>query len=197
MHISFGKWMRILFILFVVFVGYSGLQIILYSFHDETREADSAIVLGATAWGDRLSPVFRERINHGIHLYHEGIVDTLIFTGGKRSEEDLAESEVAKRYAIKRGVADEDILIETRSSITEENLEYALQVSRKKQLTSFLIVSDPLHMKRAVTMARDMGMEAYSSPTPTSAYKSYKTKLPFFIRELFFYLGYQATRVFR
>ena len=30
------------------------------------KHADAAVVLGAAAWGDKPSPVFRERINHAI-----------------------------------------------------------------------------------------------------------------------------------
>ena len=59
-----------------------------------------------------------------------------------------------------------------------------------------IIVSDPLHMKRSVLMAKDYGMTAYSSPTPTTKYKSLKTKLPFLFREEFFYIGYKIYRIF-
>jgi len=45
--------------------------------------ADAAIVLGAAVWSSGVSPVFRERINHGIDLYRTGKVRKLIFTGGQ------------------------------------------------------------------------------------------------------------------
>lgn len=61
--------------------------------------------------------------------------------------------------------------------------------------TTAIIVSDPLHMKRAMLMAKDYGIDAYSSPTPTSMYRSIKTKLPFLAREEFFYIGYSIVRV--
>lgn len=59
-----------------------------------------------------------------------------------------------------------------------------------------IIVSDPLHMKRAMLMAKDYGIEAYSSPTPTSRYVSLKSKLSFLAREEFFYIGYRVYRIF-
>jgi uncharacterized SAM-binding protein YcdF (DUF218 family) len=64
-------------------------------------------------------------------------------------------------------------------------------------LDSALIVSDPLHMKRAMLYADDKDMEAYSSPTPTSLYQSWKTKAPFLARETFYYSGYRLVRLFR
>ena len=54
-----------------------------------------------------------------------------------------------------------------------------------------LIVSDPLHMKRAMRMAADYGITAYSSPTPTTRFVSLRSKLPFLAREVFFYIGYK------
>ena len=64
-------------------------------------------------------------------------------------------------------------------------------------LRSAIIVSDPLHMKRAMLMASDYGIDACSSPTPTTMYRSLKTQIPFLAREEFFYLGYLVVRVFR
>jgi len=46
-------------------------------------------------------------------------------------------------------------------------------------------------------MADDYGITAYSSPTPTTMYRSAKTQIPFLARELFFYVGYSIVRVFR
>jgi uncharacterized SAM-binding protein YcdF (DUF218 family) len=54
-------------------------------------------------------------------------------------------------------------------------------------------VSDPLHMKRAMMMADDLDIAAVSSPTPTSRYRSLKTKLGFLLRELYFIHHYSAT----
>jgi uncharacterized SAM-binding protein YcdF (DUF218 family) len=50
-------------------------------------------------------------------------------------------------------------------------------------------------MKRAMLYADDLGMKAYSSPTPTSLYRSWKTRLPFLLREELFYIAYRLTRL--
>lgn len=157
-----------------------------------------AVVLGAAAWEDEPSPVLQERINHAIWLYKNDYVDKIIFTGGKgKGDDDYAESEVARDYAIKNNVHPEDILIETQSKITEENLKFAYEIGVEENFSTFTIVSDPLHMKRAMLMAENTGMEAYSSPTQSSAYETFISKFPFFMRELFFYIGYIFSLAFR
>ncbi|MBK1833919.1 hypothetical protein JIN78_07600 [Roseibacillus ishigakijimensis] len=60
-------------------------------------------------------------------------------------------------------------------------------------LKSAIIVSDPLHLKRASLMAKDLGIRSVTSPTPTSRYRSLKTKLPFLQREIYFYHHYAIT----
>jgi uncharacterized SAM-binding protein YcdF (DUF218 family) len=64
---------------------------------------------------------------------------------------------------------------------------------QKHGLKSAIIVSDPLHMKRAMMMAEDLGIEAASSPTPTTRYRSLQTKLGFLIREIYFFHHYIIT----
>ena len=58
-------------------------NIVTFGMHDYAREVDVIIVLGAglTSHG-KPSPVFAERINHGIRLYQEGYAKKLMFTGG-------------------------------------------------------------------------------------------------------------------
>jgi uncharacterized SAM-binding protein YcdF (DUF218 family) len=183
--------------LFLTFVGYSSYSIWSYSNYNQLVKTDAAIVLGAAVWGDQPSPVLRERINHAIWLYQHGYVDKIIFTGGKANHDAYAESEVARAYAITNGVNVKDILIETKSKITEQNLEYAFEVAKENGLKTFTVVSDPLHMKRSIMLAEDKGMEVYSSPTPTSMYRTLKSKLPFFSREVFYFVGYNIVSPFR
>ncbi len=192
--------LRIVFaiiVIFLIFIGYSAISIWSFGNKNQLVKTDAAVVLGAAAWGEEPSPVFRERINHAIWLYENDYVEKIIFTGGKGKGDELAESEVAREYAIKNNVHSEDILIETKSKITEENLKYAYEVAKEKNLNTFTIVSDPLHMKRTILIAKDMGMEAYSSPTQSSAYKTLNSKVPFFFRELFFTIGYIFSLPFR
>ena len=147
-------------------------------------------------WNKRPTPVFEERIKHGVNLYQANQVDAIIFTGGIGEGDRLAESEVAKEYAIQADIPAEDVYCETSSKITYENLREAKKVLDQQGLTKALIVSDPLHMKRAVTIARDLGIDAYPSPTPTSRYVTWKSKSGFLVREAFFYATYLLKRPF-
>ena len=174
-----------------------GVGIVNYGKTDEKCSCEVAIVLGAATESGEVSPVYRERINHGIWLYQNQYVDHLIFTGGVGEGNTQSDAFAAKEYAVEKGIPAEAIFLEERSTITEENLKYAKEIMEENSWNTALIVSDPLHMKRAMLMAKDFGIESYSSPTPTSMYRSLKTKLPFLVREEFFYIGYWLLRPFR
>lgn len=160
---------------------------------DQATKADCIIVLGSAIEGDRPSPVFEQRIQHGLQLYQKGFASTIIFTGGIGDRERYSESLVAQKYAIANGIPASQILIEERSLTTQQNLAEAHAIMRQKQLKSAIIVSDPLHMKRSILMAENLGMTVFSSPTPTSMYRSWKPQSEFLIRELYFWHHYRVT----
>lgn len=54
-------------------------------------------------------------------------------------------------------------------------------------LETALLVSDPLHMKRSISLAQKIALHCFSSPTESSMYKSRKTKLKFLLYETFYF----------
>ena len=174
----------------LLLVLWSAVSVYTYARRDEAREADAAIVLGAAVFGDRPSPVLRERINHAIVLYEAGYVDKIIFTGGLGMTGRVTEAAAAAAYAQAQGVPVEAILLETTSTSTRENLRNARLVAAENNLQTFLIVSTPFHMKRAIAIADDLSMEAYSSPTRTIRWLNTYTKSRAFAQEVVSYIVY-------
>jgi uncharacterized SAM-binding protein YcdF (DUF218 family) len=193
-------WLRLVLVpvLLVIVWGISlGIDIYTYSFVTDLSSADAAIVLGAAVWGTEPSPVFEERIKHAINLYNRGRVKVIIFTGGVGNDEQFAESVIASQYAIQHGVALQDIYSETTSRLTYENLCGAKAIIQREHIGRVLIVSDPLHMRRSIVIARDLGIDAYPSPTPTSRYISLPSKIEFLWGEVRPYTTYLLRRPFR
>lgn len=186
-----------LLILLLLWLTYLTVDIAAFSAVRSTAPADAAIVLGASVWRDQPSPVFRERIHHGIDLYHAGTIQALIFTGGRSQGDRLAEAEAARELALEAGVPAEAIYIETASRTTWENLLEARSVVVEQGFRRVLVVSDPLHMRRAITMAEDLGLQAAPSPTPSSRYRSLFSQARFLFREAPFYAAYLIAKPFR
>jgi uncharacterized SAM-binding protein YcdF (DUF218 family) len=166
---------------------FNAIKIYQYAFEYSEKKSDVAIVLGAGTNKGKLSPVFTERINHSIYLYQKELIKKIIFTGGKGANQTLSDSQIAKKYAIEQGVPSNDILIEEHSAYTYENLAEAKLIMDSLHFSTALIVSDPIHMKRAMELAVLAKIECESSPTKTSMYKSTLPKLKFLVYETFFY----------
>lgn len=187
------NWRRYLFLvlagLLICFI-ITAISIRLYSKRYFETQSDAAIVLGAGTANGKISMVFEERILHAITLLKKDKVKVLIFTGGYGKGQTISDSKAAKNYAISKGVPENKILIEEKSTITFYNIKNAKVLMKQNDLKTALIVSDPYHMKRSMDMCERIGLNALPSPTPTTMYKSRNTKFSFLVNETFNYWGY-------
>lgn len=187
----------LVFVTLLIYILCNIIDICSYSSVYENKQCDVAIVLGAAASDDGVSQVYKQRLNHAIELFNDNSIEKIIVTGGKGEGNTFSDAFIARDYLISQGIPAEMIILEEQSAITQENLENSKMIMEKEGYKTALVVSDPLHMKRAMLLARDIGINAYSSPTQSSAYQSLKTKIPFVARETFFYVGYKWYRIFR
>jgi uncharacterized SAM-binding protein YcdF (DUF218 family) len=181
-------------IVLVLLIG-GGMAVDIWRFAGESSKdkADAALVLGAAVIGSRPTPVLEERLRHAETLFKSGQVARIVVTGGLSPEDDLTEAQASKNWLVAAGVPGEDVLLEDRSRTTIQNLAFAKPVLEARGIGSVLVVSDPLHMRRAMMIADRMGISARPSPTPTSRYQSWQTTLPFLAREVWFMGQYLVT----
>jgi uncharacterized SAM-binding protein YcdF (DUF218 family) len=165
-------------------------QIVSYGNESNDSHADAAVVLGAAAWGKKPSPVYRERIKEAIALYESGRVRYLIFTGGTPVAGYPAEGSVGRDFAIEHGVPATRILVETASRTTWQNLANAKELIGPAGIHSVLLVSDPLHMRRAMALASNLDLLAMPAPTSSSRFQSAESRATFLWRETWLYIDY-------
>lgn len=183
-----GGWLWRLCLLVVFWLLGVASWIIWVGDHDQAAPADAIIVLGAAAYDAKPSPVFEERIRHGLDLYQRGYAPLLIFTGGYGGAgARFSESQVARRYALRKQIPENAILIETVSRTTRQNLIEARLLMRERNLQRVIIVSDPLHMARALRLSRELGIDALASSTPSTRFRSFHTSWRFLVQEIYFF----------
>ena len=192
----FLKWTALFLVACILYALFCAVSIVRYADKDEAAPADCIIVLGAGTNGKMPNAVFRERLHHALTLYSEGYSEIILLTGGYSPGNKNSDAYIAGQYLESLGIPTEAILLEEQSTITQENLEFAKEIMKNEELSTCILVSDPLHMKRSMMMAEDYEIEAVSSPTPTTRYQTWRSKLPFLARETFFYVGYQIYRIF-
>lgn len=158
--------------------------------HTSAANADAALVLGAAAWGSKPSPVYRERILEAVALYKAGRVHWIILTGGSPVVGYPSEAQVGRQFCIAQGVPVGATLVDESSRTTWQNLENARQLVRDNGIHRILLVSDPLHMKRAMTMAADLHLQVEPVPTSSSRFRSVASRARFLWRETWLYSAY-------
>ena len=135
---------------------------------DERRPADAILVLGAAQYDGKPSPVFEARLEHAVALWKEGVAPWFIVTGGKLPGDRTTEAAVARRYAVAHGVPESAIFGEDEAHNTLDSLAAVAVQMRDRDLRTVVLVSDPTHMLRTLRIAKDLGLEAWGSPTTTS-----------------------------
>ena len=135
---------------------------------DQSRPADAIVVMGAAQWNGRPSPVLQARLDHALDLYRRGLAPVVVVTGGKQPADRFTEAGVSARFLTDHGVPADAVLQETRGRTSWEELQTVAALMNGRSARRVLLVSDPYHQRRIVGMARDLGLQALSSPTRTS-----------------------------
>jgi len=140
-----------------------------YSAPNQYPKADTAIVLGAALWNDEPSPGLRERLDHALSLYKQGIVSNMILSGGyDHNGSKLSEAEGMRNYLVKRGVPENRLVLEDRSTSTYENLLFSKPLAAERNWNKIIIVTHDYHATRAAEIADFLG---YKDAT-TAGFKS-------------------------
>jgi uncharacterized SAM-binding protein YcdF (DUF218 family) len=127
------------------------------------EDLDYIIVLGAGLHGTEPSNPYKARIERAAMYLDENEGTIVIASGGQGKFEQISEAECVKRkLTSKYGIDESRILLEEKSTDTEENLRYSLEVIGDPA-ASVGIVTNGFHELRALSIAKREGYENVSS----------------------------------
>lgn len=161
---------------------------------DGDRPVDAVIVLGAAQYDGQPSPIFAWRLEHAAQLYKEGLAPRVVTVGGSRAGDEYTEAEAGTRYLVRQGVPASAITTVAEGRDTLGSLQAVAARAQQDGWETALIVSDPWHSLRARTMARDSGLEAWTSPTRSGpVVQTRETQAKYILRETAALLYYRLT----
>lgn len=130
-------------------------------------ESDVIIVLGAQVREDGTPSVALERrLTAALESYMEH-PQLIITCGAQGANEPRAEGDVMRDWLVERGVSEQDVVAETASFNTRENLVYAKAIMDHRGLTRALVVSSDYHIARALELCRQTGIAATGKGSPS------------------------------
>lgn len=118
---------------------------------DADVAADVALVFGTwTAWKDSVEKT--------AELYHKGLVPKAIFSGGVNKKSGVVEGEAMAAEAIRLGLPQEDVLVESKATNTLENVLFSLKIIDEKiglqNMQAITGVVKNFHARRALMTLR-------------------------------------------
>lgn len=114
-----------------------------------------------------LSATTKARVKWAAKLHVDGLADRLIVSGGPRRPGRPSSGPVMRDLAVEFGVPRDRIEIEGHSSRTAENAEEVSALVRARGEASILLVTSPLHMRRAKLCFQKYGVDVGAAPVPS------------------------------
>ncbi|MFC0114630.1 YdcF family protein [Kibdelosporangium aridum] len=163
----------------VLLAGYVGffctsvlLYSILYGLFMRGTQFSALIVLGSRVIGDRVPKLLASRLDKAaaIHARQEP-KPVLVMSGGQGPDEQVAEATAMRNYLVQKGLPESGILVEDKSTTTEENLRYSMELLKNNNVQGTVAaVTNNYHAFRAAVTARRLGMPVEAIGAPTANY---------------------------
>ena len=140
------------------------------------------IVLGCRVRGDEPSLSLIKRVDAAYKFLLFNPESVAILSGGQGKDENISEAQCMQQLLYARGISKNRLILEDRSTSTDENIRFSLQIIETLDLDrNVAIATSEYHQKRAANICKKYGLNS----TPVSS-KTKWTLLPtFLLRELF------------
>ena len=155
-----------------------------------TRKADVIAVLGAAQLNGRPGEVLEARLTEAIRIYKNGLAPHIITVGSGAPGDRTTEAASGKYWLISKGVKSKQVTsLEVGRDTWVETQNY-VKFMKLKKMRDVIIVTDPFHCRRAMTMANDLGVVATCSPVKTGPNALSNSGKRYLMREAGAYLAY-------
>lgn len=124
-------------------------------------DVDAVIVLGAAVHGERPSLVLNRRMERAAEFHAQNPDAFIVVSGGKGMQEDISEAEAMRRYLVKKGVAEDKIIVEDNSFSTRENFRNSKKLLDERLGDGYRVayITSEFHIYRAGLVAKSEGFE--------------------------------------
>ena len=126
-------------------------------------EREYVVALGCGIRKDgTVTPLLQSRLDAAIKAYEEGGRQAkIIVSGGQGADEVVPEARAMADYLLSRGIPETDVLLEAKSTTTEENLRFSRAIIEERGGAEHLtIATSDYHCLRAAMYARRLGINA-------------------------------------
>ena len=154
------------------------------------RNGDVIVVLGAAQLDGRPGEVLQARLDEAKRIYDLGLAPRIITVGAGAPGDRTTEAASGKYWLTTNGIKSKNVTALEVGRDTWVSTENYVKFMKLKEMKDVIIVTDPFHCRRAMTMANDLGVTATCSPVQTGPNSLENSGKRYLIREAGAYLSY-------
>jgi vancomycin permeability regulator SanA len=141
------------------------LHLLTFGATDYRRPADAAVVFGAAVRASGApSQALRDRTLTACELYHQGLVRTLVLSGGRDPRAPISEPVCMARIAREAGVPARALILDEHGATTDASVRGVRALAQVHGWRRVLLVSHDYHLARISMSARRAGLDAATVP---------------------------------
>ena len=152
--------------------------------------ADVIVIPGAAQLDGTPGDVLQARLDQAIRLFRAGIAPLVITVGAGAPGDRTTEAASGKYWLATNGIKSKNITALEVGRDTWVSTENYVKFMKLNKMKDVIIVTDPFHCRRAMTMANDLGVIATCSPVQTGPNSLDKSGKRYLMRETGAYLAY-------
>ena len=188
------RWIRrtitVIVILALIGPAYGISQVWRSANNPVVRQADVIVVLGTAQLNGKPGDALEGRLVEAKRIFDLGYAPTIITVGAGAPGDRTTEAASGKYWLRTEGIPSRKITAVEEGRDTLTSTKAYAAVMKKRYVSDVIIVTDPFHCARAITMAKDQGVLATCSPVQTGPNTLDNSGYRYLMREAAAYLAY-------
>jgi uncharacterized SAM-binding protein YcdF (DUF218 family) len=156
----------------------------------EPVKSDAIVVLGAAQFDGVPSPVLEARLLEAKRVFEKKLAPRILTVGSRAPGDRTTEAASGFYWLVDHGIDKKFVDSIPYGRDTFDSTKSYVNVMKKLNLKTAIIVTDQYHCLRAVTMASDLGISATCAPTRTGPASTSNSSIRYLVRETGAYLAY-------
>lgn len=158
--------------------------------HETIRKADAIVIMGAAQLDGRPGEVLTARLEEALRIYKRDYAPRIITLGSGAPGDRFTEAGSGKNWLLNRGIRSSAVTAIAKGRDTYSSISAMAEKIGNEKYKNIIIVTDPYHCLRSMTIAGDKGFSATCSPSRDGIASLENAGIRYLLRESGAYLAY-------
>ena len=147
----------------VLILGLAAGQVVSQARQYDVTRTDAIVVLGASQYWGKPSPVLANRLDFAAQLYRDGVAPVILTVGGGIPGDRTTEAEAGANYLQSLGVPATSVMAIPKGRDTITSMEAVAARADRQGWDSITVVSDRAHLARSAAILDALGIATHTN----------------------------------